>query len=65
MPATTVRHKHVRIDQKKLTKAKSVLGCATETEAIEKALDFVLAEDEILRTLRRIKGKGRFRKIFD
>ncbi len=39
-----VRHKHFRLDSKKLTRARKVLRAATETETIERALDLVLAE---------------------
>jgi hypothetical protein len=60
-----MRHKHVRLNQEKLDRVKSILGSATETEALEGAMDLVLAEAEILRTLRRIRGKGRIGRLFD
>jgi len=60
-----VRHKHVRLNQEKLDRVKSILGSATETEALEGAMDLVLAEAAILRTLRRIRGKGRISRLFD
>jgi hypothetical protein len=59
-----MRDKHLRVNQAKLTRLKKILGAATEAEAIDKAMDYLLAEDEILKTLRRIKGKGRFKRIF-
>ncbi len=40
------RNKHVILDQAKLKKAQKVLGAKTETEAIERALDSVIHEDE-------------------
>jgi hypothetical protein len=40
------RNKHLILDQAKLKKAQKVLGAKTETEAIERALDSVLDEDE-------------------
>jgi hypothetical protein len=40
------RNKHVILDQAKLKKAQKVLGAKTETEAIERALDSVIDEDE-------------------
>ena len=40
------RNKHVILDQTKLKKAQKVLGAKTETEAIERALDSVIDEDE-------------------
>lgn len=41
-----------------------MLGTATETQALGGAMDFVLAEAEILKTLRRVKGKARIRNFF-
>ena len=57
MVATAIRHKHVRLDQTKLHRVKAILGVATETEALEEAMNLVLAEDAILRALRRVRGK--------
>ena len=42
----TQRHKHLILNQAKLKKAQKVLGAKTETEAIERALDSVINEDE-------------------
>jgi len=65
MATVPVRHKHFRLNQGKLERVKSVLGSATETEALERAMDLVLTEAQILKTLRRIKGKGRIKRLFD
>lgn len=40
------RNKHLILDQAKLKKAQKLLGAKTETEAIERALDSVIDEDE-------------------
>jgi len=40
------RNKHLILDQAKLKKAQKVLGARTETEAVERALDSVIDEDE-------------------
>lgn len=65
MAATTsVRHKHVRIDQAKLDRAKKVLGAKTDTEALDRALSLVTSEAEINAVVRSLGGKGRFKKIF-
>lgn len=64
MKMLPVRDKHVRLNQEKLKKVQSALGSATETQALEGAMDLVLAEAEILKTLRRIKGKGRVKRLF-
>jgi uncharacterized protein Yka (UPF0111/DUF47 family) len=39
-----VRHKHFRLDAKKLSRARKVLRASTETETVERALDLVLSE---------------------
>ena len=47
MAATVLRHKHVRIDQAKLDKAKRVLEAGTDTEALDRALTLVVSEAEV------------------
>ncbi|MBI4524639.1 MAG: hypothetical protein HY695_12595 [Deltaproteobacteria bacterium] len=64
MKTSTLRHKHLRLDQTKLDRLRSALGSRSETEAIERAIDFLLAEEEIKKLLREIKGKGRIRRVF-
>ncbi|HEX9223528.1 MAG TPA: hypothetical protein VF860_09360 [Candidatus Acidoferrales bacterium] len=39
-------HKHFRLDAVKIKRAQKVLRAGTETEAIERALDFVISEHE-------------------
>ena len=62
--APVLRHKHVRIDQAKLQRAKRLLDAATDTEALDRALTLVVSEGEIDETLRRIGGKGNLKKVF-
>ena len=62
--AATLRHKHLQLDQRKLTRAKSILGAKTETEAIERALTLVVDEQELDKSLKRAKGRMRLRKAF-
>jgi hypothetical protein len=62
--APVLRHKHVRIDQTKLDKAKRVLDAATDTEALNRALALVVSEAEINEMLRSVKGKGNLKKVF-
>ena len=40
------RNKHLILDQTKLRRGQKVLGAKTETEAVERALDYVIDEDE-------------------
>lgn len=65
MAATaSIRHKHVRIDQSKLDRARRVLAAATETEALDRALTLVVSEADVDAALRRVAGKGRLKKVF-
>ena len=47
MPTPRTRaHKHFRLNAAKIKRAQKVLHVGTETEAIERALDFVISEHE-------------------
>lgn len=59
-----IRHKHLQLDQDKLTRAKTVLGAKTETETIERALALVVDEHELDKPLKRAKGRMQLRKVF-
>ena len=61
---SALRHKHLQLDQGKLTRAKTVLGAKTETEAIERALTLVVDEHEVDQALKRAKGRLRIRSVF-
>ena len=63
-PMSLPRHKHVRLDQAKLDKAKRLLGASTETEALDRALALVVAEGEIDATLRRLRGRASLKRVF-
>lgn len=62
--AITLRHKHVQLDQRKLERARRVLGARTERETLDRALDLVVMEATIDRALRAARGKGRLRRVF-
>ncbi len=64
MKASSLRHKHVQLDQGKLDRARRILGAKTETEALDRALSVIVSEADIDRTLRKVRGKGRIRKVF-
>jgi len=44
--ATKRSHKHFQLDSAKIKRAQSALHAKTETEAIERALDFAIAEHD-------------------
>ncbi len=58
-------HKHLKLDQKKLDKAKSILQVSTESETVSLALDLILAEQEIRKTWKEVHGKGTLKKVFE
>ncbi len=45
MKTLTIKDKHLKLDQYKIEKAKEILKARTETEAVEKALELVIATD--------------------
>jgi hypothetical protein len=55
-------HKHFQLDAVKIKRAQRVLQAKTETEAIERALDFAIAEHEknrlVLEATERFLGSG-------
>jgi hypothetical protein len=58
------RHKHLRIDQVKLDKARRLLEARTETETLDRALALVVAEGEIDAALRRLRGRASLKGVF-
>jgi hypothetical protein len=59
-PVDMRKHKHLKLDQSKIDRAKKLLGVKTEQETIERALELVLGEEPILRVHRRLKAIGGF-----
>jgi len=59
-----IRHKHLKLDQRKIDQARRMLGARTEQETVDRALDMVLAEARIVRVLRRGRGIGGFEDVF-
>ena len=58
------RHKHLKLDQGKIDRARRLLQAKTEQETIERALDLVLGEEAILRAHRRVKSVGGFDDVY-
>jgi hypothetical protein len=64
MKTSALQRKYAEFDQEKLTQAKRIFGVKTEGEALQHALDVVVAEAEIDTALKAARGKGPFRKVF-
>jgi hypothetical protein len=64
MASSTLRHKHIRLDQGKLDRARRILAARTETETLDRALSLVVSEGDVDVALRAVRGKGRLKKVF-
>ncbi|MHB8839969.1 MAG: hypothetical protein ACYC7F_13580 [Gemmatimonadaceae bacterium] len=53
-----LRRKNMLMDQRKLTAAKAALGAATETAAVDAALDLVVFRVEVFRGLDLLAAAG-------
>ena len=63
-PVNMLKHKHLKLDQSKIDRAKKLLGAKTEQETVEQALDLVLGEVPILKAHRRVRAVGGFEDAF-
>jgi hypothetical protein len=52
------------MDQAKLTRAKRLLGVATETEAVDAALDLIAFRAEVVSGVEKLAGMGGFEDHF-
>jgi len=56
MSATTLKHKHLKLDQQKIDAAKRYFGVRSEQEAIDKALSLLIEEQRISRAMKPLRG---------
>ena len=56
------RHKHLKLDQRKIDFAKRYFGVASEQEAIDRALGLLMQEERIARRLKPLRGALRVDK---
>jgi hypothetical protein len=56
MRSTAMKHKHLKLDQKKIDFAKRYFGVDSEQEAIDRALSLLIEEKEILAAMEPLKG---------
>ena len=56
MAASSLRHKHLKLDQRKIEFAKRYFGVEAEQEAIDRALALLMQEEQITRKLKPLKG---------
>ena len=56
MAARAIRHKHLKLDQKKIDFAKRYFAVTSEGEAIDRALALLMDEERIVRKLKPLQG---------
>jgi hypothetical protein len=56
MGAATLKHKHLRLDQRKVDFAKRYFGVQSEQEAIDRALSLLMEEQRVARAMKPLKG---------
>ncbi|OGQ79038.1 MAG: hypothetical protein A3F90_07265 [Deltaproteobacteria bacterium RIFCSPLOWO2_12_FULL_60_19] len=59
----SLKRKNYYLDERKIKRAKTILGAKTETEAIDAALDLIVFRKEILDSLEKVAGKGGVERI--
>lgn len=59
-----LRHKHLKIDQNKLDRAKQLLKLPTEQATIDRALDAVLADELIVKAHKKLRSIGGIEDMF-
>jgi hypothetical protein len=64
MGIVALRRKSVPLNQKKLDRARTILGAKSDAETLDRALDFVVSDAAIDAALRAACGKMRLRKVF-
>ena len=60
---SNLKRKNYYLDERKIKRAKTILGARTETEAIDTALDLVVFRKEILDSLKKVAGKRGVEKV--
>ncbi|HKA54441.1 MAG TPA: hypothetical protein VKJ47_12350 [Candidatus Binatia bacterium] len=53
---TALKHKHLKLNQKKIDFAKRYFGVKSEQEAIDRALSLLMEEEQIVKDLKPLRG---------
>ncbi len=56
MRAAALKHKHLKLDQRKIDFAKRYFGVESEREAIDRALSLLMEEQQIVKAMKPLKG---------
>ncbi len=60
---TAVKRKNYNLDEIKIKRVQKILGAKTETETLDKALDLIMFQTDLLESLKKVSGKGGIRRI--
>jgi len=64
MQTTTKVRKQFLLDPDKITTVRKITRASTDTEAINRALDMIIANEKIQKALATVKGKGKIEDVF-
>ena len=64
MRSTIKVRKQFLLDPDKIQMVKKIIHAATDTEAINRALDMIITNEKIQKTLLAVKGKGKIEDVF-
>jgi hypothetical protein len=64
MQTTAKVRKQFLLDPGKIEMVRKITHAATDTEAINRALDMVIANEKIQKALAMVKGKGKIKDVF-
>ncbi|OGW48199.1 MAG: hypothetical protein A2Y66_07505 [Nitrospirae bacterium RBG_13_41_22] len=64
MQSTIKVRKQFLLDPDKIQMVKKIIHAATDTEAINRALDMIITNEKIQKTLLAVKGKGKIEDVF-
>ena len=56
MASTSLKHKHLKLDQRKIDEARRYLGVQSEREVIERALILLIEDYRLTKGLKPLKG---------
>jgi len=56
MTSTNIKHKHLKLDQRKIDFVRKYFGVTTDQEAIDRALTLLMDEIQIVKRMKRLAG---------
>ena len=64
MKSSAKVRKQFILNPEKISRVKALLGVKTDTQAIDQAMDYILANTRIEKVLKQIRGKGKIRDVY-